>query len=48
MDEYVIAASVSFVVSEEIPASDAIPSAVLVLHVTAPFPYSALAAAFLS
>ena len=47
-DEYVIAAPAAFVVSEEIPTPDAILPAVLVLHITAPFLYSASAAAFLS
>jgi hypothetical protein len=33
MDEYVIAAPAAFVITEEIPAPDAVLPAVLVLHV---------------
>ena len=47
-DEYVIAAPAAFVISEEIPATNAVLPAVLVFHITAPFPYPASAAAFLS
>lgn len=48
MGEYVIAAPIHFIVSVEVDASGAMLPAVPVLHITAPFPYPASAAAFLS